>query len=411
MEIDSMKKTTYILPLLSILALALVASSCNKRESIEPSHLVYFGINAPYARVGDIPFSINQRTREITNAEPIPGNVDLTKATPWFSTNDGKGVVTVKGTVQESGKTKQNLSSPVVYEVSSGGNVIKYTVTLTKSDFAKTNVAVKLAGKSPELMNEITKEQEAWLSSGARYTEVEVKTTKGQNWRISVVEADLADAGLAIKPIVAGNLKAAPAEGETWPTAKVADMAQAAESAGTKVFAAIGGDYMVSGTNAPEGGLIIDGKLWKSDFAAASGRYFGLRKDGRMSTGDGTDFMGMIEKLDQAISSRQSLIEDGVPNAGFKNDGTRSAKVAIGTNSYDMKTLYLVGIDIVGGSEGCTYSELAEVMMDLGAGQAICLLGGDKTAFVVKDGSSFRRVTDAASDVPVVNSIALVAKK
>ena len=403
-----MKKTTYILTVLSVIAAAFMAWSCNKNESIEPSHLVYFGINAPYLRFGDIPFTVNQLTREITNDEPIPGNIDLSKVTPWFFTNDGKGVVTVKGVTQESGKTNQNLRSPVEYVVTDGASSIKYTVKLTQSEHCQTQVAVKVQGKSPALMSEIVNEKEVSVANGVRYTEVEFNTSKGLNWRLHVVEADLADAGLTIRPLVAGGLKQAPGEGEEWP---VSDIGAMAGASGFSVLAAVSGDYMSVPGAIPEGGLLIDGKLWKSSFADTKGMYFGLRKDGRMSMGDGDQFMNMMEKLDQAISSRPILLEDGVTAADAKSDKTRASRVAIGTNTYDMKTLYLVGIDAVGGSEGCTMAELGEIMADLGTGHAINLVGGENMSFFVKEGGSLHSVLKDKNIPQIVNSIALVVKK
>ena len=167
-----MKKTVYILSVLSIVAFSLMTVSCNKNESLEPSHLLYFGLNAPHARIGAIPFTINQITGEITNDDPVPGNVQLSKVQPFFVTNDGKGEVTVGGVAQTSGVSSQDFTKPVEYVVTSGGRTVKYTVKITQAEKVKTHLGVVLQKKSPAIIQEIVEEKQSWIADGARYTEI-----------------------------------------------------------------------------------------------------------------------------------------------------------------------------------------------------------------------------------------------
>ena len=407
-----MKRIAYLtLSVLAVISGGVVFSSCDSTHSTDQSHLIYFGITEPYAKVGGIAFTINQLTREITNDDPIPGNVDLKSVKPWFATNDGSLQVKVKGVLQTSGVTKQDLSSPVEYVVESPEGSIKYTVNLTQSSTTQTQVGIKLIKASPLLVNDIESEKETWLSDKARFTELVFKTAEDLKWRLSVIEADLSDGALSLRPLLPEGLTEAPQEGLEWPVATVMEQAKSAAGKGTKVLAAVSADYAMSGTNAPEGGLIIDGKPWKSSFKTDNGNYyFGLRTDGRLSIGSGPTFLALMEKLSQAVSGRELLLDSGAAPSGL-NKTSRAPRIVAGMDSYDLKTLYLVSLDVVGSSSGCTLAEMAELMLDLGAAHAVCLLGGDKAQFVVKDGSDLRAVnTEESNFVPVVNSLALVLK-
>ena len=264
--------------------------------------------------------------------------------------------------------------------------------------------------QSPLLMNEIEEEKETWLSEDARLTEVVFKTADGYNWRLSVIEADLAAGRLGVRPLVSGGLASAPADGAEWPVSTTLAQAQAAESAGVKVLAAVSGDEQVSGTNAPSGAMMMDGTSWKTAFSGEANGFFGLRKDGRLSVGTAANYLTVLEKLEQAIGGGPVLLLDGQASSSLEKT-SRANRVAAGTNTYDLQTLYLISLEAVGGSAGPTLPEAAEILLDLGAGHAVCLQGGAKAAFVVKDGGALRVTNRSEADLTAVtNSLALIVK-
>ncbi|WP_211239512.1 phosphodiester glycosidase family protein [Jiangella gansuensis] len=112
-----------------------------------------------------------------------------------------------------------------------------------------------------------------------------------------------------------------------------------------------------------------------------------------------------------AVGGNHMLVEDGVQRPF--TDTEPAARSAIGL-SEDGRTMYLVSIDgKQAHSRGTTLGETAEIMLDLGAHDALNIDGGGSSTLVVRDpGTDERSVVNSPSDGSersVANGLALFA--
>ncbi len=112
------------------------------------------GVPAPSPGGATVPamisFSINGSAGVITSnriSVTLPFGTDVTSLVPTFR---AYGVVTVGGTLQQSGKTAQNFTAPIIYTVAtSNGIKVNYTVTvIVAASSAKAITAFSLATSS-----------------------------------------------------------------------------------------------------------------------------------------------------------------------------------------------------------------------------------------------------------------------
>ncbi|HFE53601.1 MAG TPA: phosphodiester glycosidase family protein, partial [Bacteroidetes bacterium] len=115
-----------------------------------------------------------------------------------------------------------------------------------------------------------------------------------------------------------------------------------------------------------------------------------------------------IGGLPRIVRNGRVSIETGAEGGeNFKN--VRHPRTAVGF-SRDSSVVYLVTVDgrQPGWSVGMTLPELAELMLSLGAWEAMNLDGGGSTTMVVRD-SVVNRPSDATGERPVANAILVVS--
>ena len=392
--------------LLFLPALALL--SCEKQAGLEDNEFIYFGITQPYTPIGGIDFLINPSTMEITNTVPVPADIDLTAVPPWFVTShEGKGVF-VNGVRQTSGVTKQDLTQPVVYEVVSERETLRYTVKVVQSDLhTLTAVKLSLLG-SP--VSRIAEERQAWLADDVLFSDVVFEASSGRVIHLSMVEADLSRSGLGLTTLLPGNADEAPVEGASWPASTVLGQARDADGAGVEVLAAVnGGPYSVLSYE-PDGPVVQDGKRLKDKLSDDEVRYFGFRRDGRLSMGTGGDFLSLYEKLVTAAGAESSLVEKLGPTDYAKADPFKGARIIAGMDSETLNKLYFVSIEGMG-TESLSSREVSSCLIQLRIGNASCLAHDLRCSMVVAEQgglSTVNRAGQTHSRVPC--SLALVKR-
>lgn len=383
--------------------------SCEKDSGLVESQLIYFGITEPYTRIGGIPFTVDNTTMTITNDEPIPANIDLTNVKPFFITNHKNNGVFVKGAEQISGVTKQDLSSPVKYEVVSERGTLVYNVTVTKAEEVKTQAGVKMAGMS-DFVAGIGEETEEWIDKGLRFSGVDFTTTDGRSLKMDLFEVDMSQSDIALYPLTAGNFDNVLPDSEEWPVQTLTEMVNETKNAGIEVLGAISGDFFdAAGKAIPEGPVCRNGKWLKESFMSEKeNRYFGMRNDGRTSIGDFGAMVTLLDKLTFAIGGREYLLTEDAPSTEIKNRSDLDSRIGIGTNRLDHMTVYIVSFT---GDKGVTLSETAQVLKVFGASEALNLAGGDNASFVIKEGSSYKAVNRPEEQLKkIVNGVAIVKK-
>ena len=406
---------TYPIPfcMLLLASCALTIPSCKENDGLQESQLIYFSITEPYTRIGGIACNVDNIGMTVTNVDPIPADIDLSAVAPFFVLNH-EGSVTVRGKEQQSGVTKQDLTAPVIYEVSSPRGTLKYTVTLTKSENIHTQAGIVLS-KLTDLTGEIVAEREQWLDPGVRFSEVDFKTADdGRGLRLDLFEVDLTKSDLTLYPLTADNISQAPADGAIWPVQTIPEQAAAAEASGIKVIGAVNGDfYDIHATNAPEGPICRNGYVMKDSFLSeSSDRYFGIRDDGRASVGGFSEFVSLTGRLPFAIGGRQYLLQGNAPAEEIKADQPRSHRVGIGTNLQDHKMVYIACVEGLNGStSSIRLLEMAYILKAFGAAEALNLDGGGSATFVIKEDGAFKAVNRPGGTLrPVVNGVAIIKR-
>ena len=383
---------TYPIPfcMLLLASCALAIPSCKEDDGLQESQLIYFSITEPYTRIGGIACNVDNIGMTVTNVDPIPADIDLSAVAPFFVLNH-EGTVTVRGKEQQSGVTKQDLSSPVVYEVSSPRGTLKYTVTLTKSENIHTQAGIVLS-KLTDLTGEIVAEREQWLDPGVRFSEVDFKAADdGRGLRLDLFEVDLTRSDLTLYPLTADNISQAPSEGAIWPVQTIPEQAAAAEAAA----------------------ICRNGYVMKDSFLSeSSDRYFGIRDDGRASVGGFSEFVSLTGRLPFAIGGRQYLLQGNAPAEEIKADQPRSHRVGIGTNLQDHKMVYIACVEGLNGStSSIRLLEMAYILKAFGAAEALNLDGGGSATFVIKEDGAFKAVNRPGGTLrPVVNGVAIIKR-
>lgn len=376
-------------------------AACSEETSGD-SHFIYFSTTQPYTRIGGVECRIDNLTGEIANTEDFPSGTDLSAMTVWFVTNHGNEGVFVNGVRQQSGISVNDFTKPVEYEIRTESETRKYTVRFTASTTCKTQIGVKLEGYS-DLVASIDRDRSERLSEAVRMSEVEF-TTKEVSYKVTeadppvviaprplrlcLFEIDMTSASVGIRTTLPGN-------GDAWGLQDMVGQAEALESSGSRVLGAINGDYFEwdegNGTGEPEGIVCRDGRYFKETFDDPStGRFFGIRSDGRAAIGTYDQFLIVKDKLRNVVGGREIVITADGRVSGLDKDVLTADRTLAGMSSLDLKTVYLATITGIGGdSAGVTLYEAAGCLLRFGVGHALNLDGGGSSTFVVHQNDGF----------------------
>ena len=170
---------------------------------------------------------------------------------------------------------------------------------------------------------------------------------------------------------------------------------------------------IVSSHVEPRGVLVKDGTIIKDN--PNSWRFFGMLKDGTPVIGDTTKFNEIRDNIDEALGGNAIIVKDGQVFETPQTGADKEPRTAVGIKS-DGKVIFLT----VDGrqepySAGLTMSELAELMISLGAIHALNLDGGGSTSYLARTpGSNVLDIKNRPSDNSersVANSWMIVSKE
>ena len=265
-------------------------------------------------------------------------------------------------------------------------------------------------GQAAGITSEIGYDQ---LYSGFYYGEETVQNSAGGAVNTFVAKVDHSADNLAVVTGVPGNKT--PLEAGRRQT--VSGQANAARAAGQDVLGAVNADFFYINDDTaiqPEGVCIKDGMVLK-DYTEGS-YFFGIEKDGTPVIGDETVYNSVSGDLQEAVSGRNLLVQDG----GNLAEGETSAfytdchpRTAVGITEDD-DILLVVADGRSSASAGLSLSDLADYMISLGAVTAMNLDGGGSSTMVVKDadteGMEVRNVPSDGSERPCGNSLLIIDK-
>lgn len=195
-------------------------------------------------------------------------------------------------------------------------------------------------------------------------------------------------------------------------------MKDAAE-AGYEVYGGVNADFFrIDSDYSPQGLCVRNGKLLNG---TGDRPWFGIMKDGTPAIGSASDYNGNDSKyktgLAEAVGGRQIIVKNGYiyDIAGTDSFGTiRHPRTAVGIDADGNVILMVVDGRQPSLSNGASLGDLASLMIDVGAVDALNLDGGGSSTFITSSTPGQYVTRNSPSDKSmrmVYNSLIVVKKK
>ncbi len=194
--------------------------------------------------------------------------------------------------------------------------------------------------------------------------------------------------------------------------ATTVDAAKAAEKQGYRVLAGVNADFFrISSDYSPQGPCIKNGNIMSIDTTRP---YFGVTKDGKYVIEEASALKNEASNLSEAVGGRFIILKNGkIHQIGYDDEFgyTRHPRTAVGYD--DDGRLYLVVVDgrQPSLSNGASLTDLAIILLELGATDALNLDGGGSSTFILENGDGFKAMNSPSDGSlrKVYNSLLIVA--
>ncbi len=267
-----------------------------------------------------------------------------------------------------------------------------YISSLTKKVVVKVNLVKRVVADT------LTE-----LAPGIKQTTINYIDYADKPMRLFIVEADLNNPLVTIKA-------ATPNNSNVYAKQTVSDIARFNDVTGSRVIAAVNGDFFNTTTSEPQSILYRNNMPVKS-----------VSKLCALCTAISVDNQGMPSiiikdkpvdstKIKEAIGGYHLLIKDSLRVA--QGDPSIEPRTSVGITSNNMVYIVVVDGRKADYSNGMSFAQLSDVFAALGVRDAINLDGGGSTTLVVKEGTTFS-VKNNPSDGnqrAVANALAIVAR-
>ncbi len=194
--------------------------------------------------------------------------------------------------------------------------------------------------------------------------------------------------------------------------ATTVDAAIAAEKQGYKVIAGVNADFFASKTDFKPAGICVKkGEVLQE---VSDRPFFGMTSSGKPIIGEGSEFSAVKADIVEAVGGQDILLKNGkINDVDYQAGGyTRHPRTSVG---YDKDgRIYLLVIDgrQPAFSNGASLTDVAIIMLSLGATEALNLDGGGSSTFILDDGDTFKTINSPSSGSlrRVYNSLLVVVK-
>ncbi len=192
------------------------------------------------------------------------------------------------------------------------------------------------------------------------------------------------------------------------------EAANAAKKQGYRVLAGVNADFFrINSDYSPQGICVKNGQILNSN---TSYPYFGVTKDNKFIIGEASTFKANSADLLEAVGGRHIILKDGKVHQvayGQEFGYTRHPRTSVG---YDKDgRLYLLVVDgrQPSVSNGASLTDLAIIMLQLGATDALNLDGGGSSTFILENGNGFKAMNSPSDGSlrKVYNSLLVVTKE
>lgn len=247
---------------------------------------------------------------------------------------------------------------------------------------------------------------QAELAPGVKEKHYSFEGKDGKKIESFVVDVDVHNPSVSIE---AGT----PNDGTAYGLQPVRKQAEAANGDNHKVVAAVNADFYNMATGEPNGIVYKDGQAVKSQ--NGNWRFFGMTKSGEAVIGSATEYDAMKDQLQEALGGNAILVKSGQIYQTPQTGADKEPRTAVGIKA-DGDVFFVV---IDGRQEpystGISMPDLAQLMIDLGAVDALNLDGGGSSTFLTRElgGDQFELDNKPSdrSERSVANSWLIVTKE
>ncbi|MFF2446487.1 phosphodiester glycosidase family protein [Neobacillus sp. NPDC058068] len=259
---------------------------------------------------------------------------------------------------------------------------------------------------SPVIQTPIN-EYRASLAPGVLEKHYSFEGKDGKRIESFVVDVDVHNPSVSIE---AGT----PNNGTAFGLQPVRQQAKAANGDKHQVVAAVNADFYNMATGEPLGIVYKNGQAVKAQYSASQ-KFFGIKKSGEAVIGDAAVYEGIKEQLQEALGGNAILVKNGAIYQTPQTGADKEPRTAVGIKA-DGDVFFVV----VDGrqepySSGISMPDLAQLMIDLGAVNALNLDGGGSSTFTTRElGGDDLEVDNQPSDRSersVANSWLIVSKE
>ena len=245
------------------------------------------------------------------------------------------------------------------------------------------------------------------LAPGVKEKHYSFEGKDGKRIESFVVDVDVQNPNVAIE---AGT----PNDGDAFGLQPVRQQAKAADGDNHKVVAAVNSDFYNMATGEPIGVVYKDGRAVKAT-TGTTHKFFGIKKSGEAVIGDAAEYESMKDQLQEALGGNAILVKNGQIYQTPQTGADKEPRTAVGIKA-DGDVFFVV----VDGrqepySSGISMPDLAQLMIDLGAVNALNLDGGGSSTFTSRElGGDILEIDNKPSDRTersVANSWLIVSKE
>ncbi len=193
----------------------------------------------------------------------------------------------------------------------------------------------------------------------------------------------------------------------------VRKQAEALLAKGENVVAGVNADFYNMATGEPNGVLLKDGVIIKNH--PESRKFFGILKDGSAVIGDYNKFNEVKDNVEEALGGNAILVKDGQVFETPQTGADKEPRTAVGIKSNG--NVFFITVD--GRQEpysaGLSMDDLAQLMISMGAIQALNLDGGGSTTHLSRipgtDNLEVKNRPSDNSERSVANSWMIISKE
>lgn len=249
-------------------------------------------------------------------------------------------------------------------------------------------------------------EYQAELAPGVKEKHYSFEAKDGKKIESFVVDVDIHNPSVSIE---AGT----PNDAAAYGLQPVRAQAKAASGDNHTVVAAVNADFYNMATGEPNGIVYKDGQAVKAE--NGNWKFFGMTKSGEAVIGSAAEYEAMKDQLQEALGGNAILVKNGQIDQTPQTGADKEPRTAVGIKA-DGDVFFVV---IDGRQEpyssGISMPDLAQLMIDLGAVNALNLDGGGSSTFLTRElGGDQLELDNQPSDRSersVANSWLIVSKE